>query len=33
VQLNGLRFEFNARDELVGINTKAESSADYECRA
>jgi hypothetical protein len=33
VQLNGLRFEFNARDELVGINTKAESAPDYECRA
>jgi hypothetical protein len=28
-----LRFEFNARDELVGINTKAESAPDYECRA
>ena len=32
VQLNGLRFEFNARDELVGISTKAESSPDHECR-
>lgn len=32
VQLNGLRFEFNAIGELVGINTKAESSPEYECR-
>ena len=31
VRLNGLRFEFNATGQLVGINTKAESSPEYEC--
>jgi hypothetical protein len=31
VQLNGLRFEFDAAGDLVGINTKAESSPEYEC--
>jgi hypothetical protein len=33
VQLNGLRFEFDGKGRLVGVNTKAESSADYECRS
>ena len=32
VQLNGLRFEFDSKGRLVRINTRAESSADYECR-
>jgi hypothetical protein len=31
VQLNGLRFEFNATGQLMGINPKAESSPEYEC--
>jgi hypothetical protein len=33
VQLNGLRFQFDSKGRLVGVNTKAESSADYECRS
>ena len=31
VQLNGLRFEFNAIGQLVDINTKAESLPEYQC--
>ena len=31
VQLNGLRFEFDNKGRLVNVNTKAESSPDYEC--
>lgn len=32
VQLNGLRFEFDPKGRLIDVNTKAESSPEYECR-
>lgn len=32
VQLNGLRFEFNAIGDIVGIQTQAEFSPEHECR-
>ncbi|MET0123393.1 MAG: hypothetical protein ABW124_20335 [Candidatus Thiodiazotropha sp. 6PLUC9] len=31
VQLRGLRFEFSENGKLININTKAESSPEYEC--
>ena len=31
IQLNGLRFEFDNKGRLIGVNTKAESSPEYEC--
>ena len=31
VKLRGLRFEFNKEGKLISINTKAESSPEYEC--
>ena len=31
VELEGVRFEFNSAGQLVGINSQAEFSPDYDC--